>query len=290
MSEREIANLLNSRGVHWEAGRMWTRAIVHQILTNEKYIGSNVFNRSSNKLKLKRIRNPRSEWVYKESAFSAIISNEVFQRVQTIIAVRHVHLSDEELLSRLKSLYQANGYLSGFLIDETEGMPSSSQFSIRFGSLPRAYSLVGWTPNRDYRFIEINRAIRRKYCDLFSNICTRLEEHGASVERDSGTDLLIVNGEYAASLVLARCQTTKAGNHRWIVRFDALLSPDVTVVARLTSDNDAVLDYYLLPSLAEVGNRVRLNENNPIPLEVYRFDDLEFFTKMARRTRTEVVA
>lgn len=290
MSEREIANLLNSRGVHWEPGRPWTRGIVHQILTNHKYIGSNVFNRASNKLKLKRVKNPRSEWVYKEEAFAAIIPVELFERVQTIIAVRHVHLSDDELLSRLKSLFEANGYLSGFLIDETDGMPSSSQFSTRFGSLPRAYSLVGWTPHRDYRFIDINRAIRRKYADVVNNICSRLQQHGAAVQRDEDTDLLLINGEYTASVVLARCQTTRAGTHRWMVRFDAELAPDITIAARLTPENDAVLDYYLLPSLGEIGLRVRLNEENPLALEVYRFDDLEFFTQVARRTRTEDVA
>jgi DNA invertase Pin-like site-specific DNA recombinase len=290
MSEREIANLLNSRGVHWEPGRPWTRGIVHQILTNHKYIGSNVFNRASNKLKLKRVKNPRSEWVYKEDAFAAIIPVEMFERVQTIIAVRSVHLSDDELLSLLKSLFEANGYLSGFLIDETDGMPSSSQFSTRFGSLPRAYSLVGWTPHRDYRFIEINRAIRRQYADVVNNICRRLELHGAAVDRDSDTDLLLINGEFTASLVLAKCQTTRAGIHRWMVRFDAARTPDITIAARLNPENNGVLDYYLLPSLAEIGIRLRLNEENSLPLEVYRFDDLEFFTQVARRTRTEDVA
>jgi hypothetical protein len=199
-------------------------------------------------------------------------------------------LSDEELLSRLKSLFDANGYLSGFLIDETDGMPSSSQFSTRFGSLPRAYSLVGWTPHRDYRFIEVNRAIRRQYADLVRGICSRMEQHGAEVHRDEQTDLLIINREYTASLVLAKCRSTNTGTHRWIVRFDAALTPDVTIAARLAPGNEAILDYYLLPSLAEIGAHVRLNEENPLPLEVYRFDDLEFFAQVARRTRTEDVA
>ena len=199
-------------------------------------------------------------------------------------------MSDDELLCRLKSLFEANGYLSGFLIDETDGMPSSSQFSTRFGSLPRAYSLVGWTPHRDYRFIEINRAIRRQYADVVNYICSRLELHGAAVDRDNDTDLLIINREYTASLVLAKCRTTRAGIHRWMIRFDAALRPDITIAARLRPGNDTVLDYYLLPSLAEIGFRVRLNEENPLPLEVYRFDDLEFFTQAARRTNTEDVA
>ena len=53
-TEAEIANLLNQREVLTDLGRAWTRATVHQILINEKYVGNNVWNRSSCKLKGKR--------------------------------------------------------------------------------------------------------------------------------------------------------------------------------------------------------------------------------------------
>jgi DNA invertase Pin-like site-specific DNA recombinase len=71
-SERDIADILNANGVIWEPNRFWTRGIVHQILTNHKYIGSNVFNRRSYKLKLKRMKNPPESWVYMEGAFTAL--------------------------------------------------------------------------------------------------------------------------------------------------------------------------------------------------------------------------
>lgn len=50
-SEREIALELNQKGVMNDLSRPWTPARIHQILTNEKYIGNNVFNRVSYKLK-----------------------------------------------------------------------------------------------------------------------------------------------------------------------------------------------------------------------------------------------
>ena len=46
-SESEIADLLNGEGLRTDLGRKWTRGTVHQILTNEKYIGNNVYNRIS---------------------------------------------------------------------------------------------------------------------------------------------------------------------------------------------------------------------------------------------------
>lgn len=55
-------------------------------------------------------------------------------------------LSDEALLEALKGLLQSRGYLSGSLIDATEGVPSASSYHIRFGSLRRAYAKIGYFP------------------------------------------------------------------------------------------------------------------------------------------------
>ena len=63
--EAEIADWLNGQNiVNTELNRPWSKAMVHQILTNEKYIGNNVYNRRSFKLKKKRVQNPpaRPRW------------------------------------------------------------------------------------------------------------------------------------------------------------------------------------------------------------------------------------
>ena len=67
------------------------------------------------------------------------------------------------MLNILRGLLEANGYLSGLIIDELDRGPSSSAYSGRFGSLLRAYELVGFTPDRDYQYIEINRTLRRMF-------------------------------------------------------------------------------------------------------------------------------
>ncbi len=45
-TEREIALWLNTRGLLTDLARPWTRSTVHQLLTNPKYAGANVYNRS----------------------------------------------------------------------------------------------------------------------------------------------------------------------------------------------------------------------------------------------------
>jgi hypothetical protein len=49
-SEREIALALNQRGIISDFGGPWTRASIHQILTNEKYIGNNIFTHVSSRV------------------------------------------------------------------------------------------------------------------------------------------------------------------------------------------------------------------------------------------------
>ena len=71
--EREIANSLNQRGITTDLGRAWTRGTVHQVLINEKYIGNNVWNRASFKLKRKRVHNSPDMWIRSENAFDAIV-------------------------------------------------------------------------------------------------------------------------------------------------------------------------------------------------------------------------
>jgi len=50
-TEREIAEQLNGAEILGERGRPWTRATVHQVLTNPKYIGANIYNRRSSRLR-----------------------------------------------------------------------------------------------------------------------------------------------------------------------------------------------------------------------------------------------
>jgi DNA invertase Pin-like site-specific DNA recombinase len=125
--EREIANFLQQSGVSPETGRAWTRSMIHQILTNEKYIGNNVYNRVSFKLKKKRVRNTPEMWVRQDGAFDPIIHPESFFIARGIIQERHRVFSDDDMIDWLKRLYAQNSQLSAALINETEGAPSSSR-------------------------------------------------------------------------------------------------------------------------------------------------------------------
>jgi hypothetical protein len=282
-SESEIASRLNEEGTLTDLERPWSRATVHQVLTNEKYIGNNVFNRVSFKLKQRRVVNNRDNWVRAEGVYPSIIDNALFDRARSIIDARSNHYSDEELLSLLQTILNEEGSLSGLVIDERPNMPSSSAYRHRFGSLLRAYSLIGYKPDRDYRYIEINRAIRAAYPQVLDDIVNGFESSGGHVTRDEETHLLSVNGEFTAAIVIARALMTTSGSFRWRIRLDTGLVPDLTVAVRLDTSNSSPLDYYIFPSIDLSIPLLKLAEHNSLSLDAYRFDSLDFLYSLAER-------
>jgi len=288
--ESEIASILNERGIPTDLGRPWTRGTIHQVLINEKYIGNNVWNRGSFKLKRRRVRNNPDMWIRAEGAFEPIVDRSLFESAQAIIRERSHKLSNDEMIAALQNLLQECGYLSGLIIDETERLPSSSAYQSRFGSLLRAYELVGFSPDRDYRYIKINRALRRMHPNIVAEVIAGIEQVGGSVKQDPSTDLLTINDEFTASVVVVRCQTTAAGSLRWQIRFDVGLWPDITVAVRMDGPNQNALDYYLLPRIDMTTPRLRLAEDNGISLDAYRFPTLDTFFGLATRVSLQEVA
>ena len=290
MSEAEIAASLNAENIKTDLDRDWSRGTIHQILTNEKYIGNNLFNRTSFKLKQRRVKNTPDMWIRAENAFEPIVSAELFHTAKGIIRERARRFSEQEMLDRLKSLYDQYGYISGIIIDEAPNTPSSSAYSHRFGSLIRAYSLIGFEPDRDYRYIEINRTLRSYHAETVASIVRAIELLGATVESDPATQLLTINSEFSVSICIARHLFTNAGSSRWKVRFDSKLRPDVTIGVRMDQENEAALDYYLLPRLDFQSSSVRLALHNELALDVYRFESIEPLLRMSDRTPIAEVA
>ena len=288
--EREIAESLNQRGILTDLGRAWTRGTVHQVLINEKYIGNNVWNRSSYKLKQQHVRNSPETWRRANGAFTPIVDQSLFDAARIIIEERSRRLTNDELLDLLRRLLQDNGYLSGLLIDEFDKGASSAAYQSRFGSLLRAYQLVGFTPARDYRYIEINRHLRRLHPDVLSTVITGIERSGGTAMIDAATDLFTVNGEFTLSLVVVRCRQTATGSLRWQIHLDTGLLPDLTVAVRMDALNKQPLDYYLLPQLDMSLPRLRLARENGMSLDSYRFETLDALYDLTARIHLLEVA
>jgi hypothetical protein len=288
--ESEIAAELNAEGILTDFGRPWNRGTIQQVLTNEKYIGNNVYNRASFKLKKKHVENAPEIWVRKDGAFPALVAPDQFFVARGIIQERNRRMSDEDMLGKLRSLAAEHVTLSGQVIDAADGMPLSAAYRSRFGSLLKAYQLAGYSPTRDFDYVDINRRIRAAQPPLMNDLVNRLTQMGATVSRDASSGLMLINGEYSAQLVLSRCRQTASGSLRWQVEFGGRIAPDITILGRMDESNENPVDYYLLPVMDISCPRLMLCETNGAHLDTYQFESLDFFTSLAGRRRIEVAA
>jgi len=152
------------------------------------------------------------------------------------------------------------------------------------------HQLISYTPERDLAFVEINQRLRKLHPEIIEEVVRSLEMQGGKIVRNVETDLLLVNGMFSVSIVIARCQTTASDAMRWLVRMDAGLTPDITIVVRMDAPNQAPLDYYVLPTLDIHGGNLRIREDNGIFLDGYRFETLDYFFGMAQTVRVGVAA
>lgn len=291
-SEKEIAGLLNRKGIKTDLGREWCAASVLQILTNEKYIGNNVFNKTSGRLsnlrsfeKRRVVKTDREQWVRAENVFPAIIDASSFRIVQNIINERTRKYSNEELLDKLKKLLSCRGKVSGILIDEEEWMPSSAVYSHRFGGLLRAYELIGYSPQKDYSYIQINKYLRNLHAGILEKMETGFEKYGAFVEKnivDDGTRW--INREIKIMLNVSRCRRMESGRSRWLIRLERLDDVDFFIIARMNADNKTVKDYYLISRFDRESIDSKINEENSFFMEAFRHDNMDWFYQIFSRT------
>ncbi|HMZ52778.1 MAG TPA: recombinase family protein, partial [Candidatus Sumerlaeota bacterium] len=203
---------------------------------------------------------------------------------------RSQRLSDEEMLEKLRALLKQHGRISGILIDEAEGLPSSTAFSHRFGTLLHAYRLIGYDPGIDYSFIEENRRLRKRHPEIVASVVQQITALGGTAEWDKEAELLHVNRELRVSIVLCRHTTTQAGASRWLIRLDAGLKPDITIAVRMDATNEGIRDYYLLPGMDMTWEHLRVAEANGVYLDTYRCDTLDYFFTLTERINLEDAA
>ncbi|MCO4124133.1 recombinase family protein [Enterobacter hormaechei] len=285
MPEFIIAERLNEQNIPAENGTLWTRAKIHQILTNEKYIGNNIYNKTSSKLKSRLVKNPKNEWVRCDKAYKPIISKKKYNKAQEIIQLRSVHLTNEELLEKLKQKLESNGKLSGFIIDEDDTGPSSSVYRTRFGGLLRAYTLIGYKPEHDYSYIQTNEALRSFYSGIIEDFKGEILKSNCYIDEYKYAPMLYINDELLISVLITKCTPMKSGKLRWKVRFDNSQKADITIVIRMDSQNISPLDFYIIPKIENEYSKMCMTETNNIRLDLYRFDNLDKLLQIITRMK-----
>jgi hypothetical protein len=252
-SSAVIAQKLNERDLPTEFGGPWTRHIVREILTNPKYIGANVTNRHSCKLRGRSVRNPPEMWVRRENAFAPLVTVETFQKAHEITARRTKRYTDAELLDSLRLLQERTGRLSIRLINDSSDMPCLTMYQQRFGGVTEAYRRIGYQCPEISASADVSKRIRARRREYAKMLIQELRSTGACVELGPRPGLVTVNGEFTILFTVARCLDGDERT-RWKLRLSSRLKPDITVVGRMDPRERNHQKYkQIAASLASVG-------------------------------------
>jgi DNA invertase Pin-like site-specific DNA recombinase len=282
MGFKRIADFLNEQGLQRDGHGRWTKDAVHTLLTNPKYVGANVYNRTSFKLSKKVVHNPQSMWVRRDDAFQAIVPLEQFTHVQSLMRSRSRYPNDQEMLERLRQLWSRVGRLTADLINKEKGVPCAHAFLNHFGTLNKAYSLIGYRPDLKNKYdasIARHKMTRRK---LFDDTRAKLQSSGASIEECGPAGLLLINGQVTVRPRLCYCRNTPTGGYRWTLRPEPVRC-DVTIAIRLRPGNREILDYFVIPDSDRPIKLFHLSTENRCDVDVHRFDSLDSFATLLRR-------
>lgn len=150
------------------------------------------------------------------------------------------------LLKKLRVLQVRLDTLSADAINRAKGVPCASIYERRFGSLRKAYALIGFAPPGDYSYLDT----RAERVNLIQQLATEIAAGVPQVAPDliaerAGGCLAVKDGSYI-SLRVARCWQHPQRHCRvWTLRRSSSQRPGIAVVVRLDEQNKEPLDYIL---------------------------------------------
>ncbi|WP_439408621.1 recombinase family protein [Bradyrhizobium sp. DASA03076] len=271
-SEVIIARELNQKEILTSTEGRWTRAAVNTVLRNENYIGNLTFNRRSRKLRRKAICNPPELWITSEGCIEPIIERDTFLKVKKIIEERRVDLTEEEMLARLRKTLVKEGRLSSAIIASAVGLPCASTYQTHFGSMMNVYRLIGYTPKRNYEFLESRPLWAEQKAKLGSQIATVIQKAGGRTVSREEMGYLRVNGSVNISIRVALWCGRQDRAPYWSIKREARLPPGWIAAARMAEHNKSVLDYVLLRTGQKVKRTMTFSERARIRRGIARFE------------------
>jgi DNA invertase Pin-like site-specific DNA recombinase len=241
-----IARELNRRKIKHIGDAKWDHTAVYNILSHPKYAGYNVFGRTSQKLGTPSVRIPESEWICTPNAFIPLVDEMTFQETQRLLRGRTINKSDEELLAALRSLLNSQGRLSSRLLAETPEMPSPSSYRGRFGSLRRAYQLIGYGCPQDFGPIDLRRRTQALREELIGKIQAMFPSR-VSIECRGGRwrSHLRLDGGLIVSVLVCRSIGPRSKGLTWQINPAPHERLHVTLLALLDVNNSGVQEMYL---------------------------------------------
>jgi DNA invertase Pin-like site-specific DNA recombinase len=258
---KDIAERLNNEQIPSPGQRQWTSDSVVSILNNELYIGTMVYNKTTQKLQSKTKHNPKDEWIRTEDAFEAIIEKELFHQAQAMLnALEQERLrkySDEDMLSKLKKLYEKSGIVSVKQISARKDMVSATTYSKHFLTLDMAFQNM---------FHKVLERTRKTVAEQLSSKAKRIEQF---------EDYLVLN-DCLSVLVQPSVPVPYGYGVYWSFRPDPRVEIDITLGVPLSNSGQYdILGYLAFPRLLSESRNIKVFGSSDGKLDLCGYSNLD---------------
>ncbi len=210
----------------------------------------------------------------RDGVFPAIIDQDTYLKAQEVLRARRTIPTDTEMLDGLQTALRRAGSLSADVIHRAPGLKSRTAYRSRFGGLLAAYRRIGYQPPDNYEYIEINEQLTRVRDAFTADIEARFADSGAALRNTPDPGLFTINENLTLRFKFVRCRHTKHRGDRWIIHLRPAERADITIAARMTSANDAILDYYVYPRAVPLPEQLDIGLTNGAVTDVHQFNDL----------------
>lgn len=283
-----IAEELNRRGLTYR-DRPWKRESVWNLLTNEKYVGTNLWGRTAVKLKGPTVRVSKEQWTKKSGAFKAIIDQRTFDRAQQVIASDTHRLSDEQVLDSLRGLLLRKGALSENIIEQSDAVPALATLHRRFGPLRKIYELLGYErPRGDFffRIVEMRRRTQELRDQLIERLLKTFPDKLTVIRVGRvRRPVLRLKSGLRVSVLLCPPYRTPYRQHCWRVWPIHAERSMVILLCRMNKKRDGFVDMHIMPGIVRRPVSFRLKRNDGWLKQGQRLRTLSAFCKIAENVR-----
>ena len=284
---KNIAEELNRRRMRRWGGKHWDRFSVHNILTKEKYAGCNAYGKTTRALCSPSRKIDPKLWTTNMNAFVPLVSLETFKRAQRFVHRRSRirSRSNEFYIRAMKRVLSRYGRLSERLL-QRKGPFDRRNYQKRFGSIARAYELVGYKiPSGTAKSMQgHNRAMSLR--DYLHSRLKELFPDTIRIIKVPGQNRPVVDIDGGPRVAVYLCQEVKATSargHGWSLKIRLPERNMPILLGTMDGSRSTLLDFYVFPPFGPRFLKLRvLRQHHPWFLAGRKLSHLADFCKIAK--------
>ena len=262
LDSEAIARFLNNASIGFINGAKWSRENVIDILRNPKYAGTNVWGRSTSRLRTPVRQIAKAHWITRPNAFPAIIDQRCFDRVQDLLDAWK--WTDQELLDGLREVWRREGEVNQRTLCRVAYGPCFTTVLDRFGSFRTALKRIGYrAPNKiasaQRRKVALQNFHRKLIWRIARKFPGRLKvvKKARSLKRE-----LLLDGRHRVALLLATAHFTSFQKSSWSMSPQTSERNILALCCLLSHNRKRVIGMYVAQSFPSRPKRITIHAND----------------------------